>query len=126
MPDMPEKQLEEIAAERARIFTPQWFADLFGARLGYGDTFWLGNYGVLMFAVPAVVLIAGLLYAQSPAAMMPFLKIFAVALGLWRLGILQALVRLRQRVAAGGAWVVIGMLWTAGEALAAFITAARL
>lgn len=122
MNELNERELADLARERAKIFSPQWFVKLFSARLGFGDTFWLGNYGVLLFIVPAVVLISGVLYAQSVGAMMGFLRAVALAMGLWRLGILQALVRIGPK----GAWPIVGLLWTAGEALAAFITAGRL
>lgn len=122
MNELSERELAELAKERAKIFSPQWFANLFGARLGFGDTFWLGNYGMLLFFVPVLVLISGVLYAQSAGAMMSFMRVFAASMGVWRLGILQALVRIGPR----GPWPIAGVLWTAGEALTAFITAARL
>ena len=122
MNDMPQEELDAIIAERAKIFTPQWFADIFGGRLGYGDTFWLGNFGVLMFVVPAATLIAGILYAQAPGVMMPFLQIVVAAYALWLLGVLFAQIRIGPK----GGWPIFGVIWTAGAALAALITALKL
>ena len=122
MSELNEKQLEALAVERAKIFTPGWFADLFGARLGFGDTFWLGLFGVLLFVVPAVVLIGGVLYAQAAAALMPFFRITAGLYGLWTLGVLQALLR----IGAHGGYPMVGLVVTAGIALAGFYTAVTL
>jgi len=113
MSELNEKQLEALARERAKIFTPGWFADLFGARLGFGDTFWLGLFGVMLFVVPAVVLIAGMLYAQAPGAMMPFLRVVAGLYTLWTLGVLQALLRIGVR----GGYPITGVIVTAGIAV---------
>lgn len=122
MPDTPQTELDKIVAERTKIFTPQWFKDLLGAHLGFGDTYWLGNFGVLMFVVPAATLIAGLFYAEAPGVMMPFLRLVSVAMGLWLIGVAQALVRLRPR----DGWSIFGVIWTAGAAIACLITAATL
>lgn len=122
MNDLTRKELEAIEAERAKIFTPQWFGDLLGGRLGFGDSYWLGNFGVLMFAVPAVVLIAGLLYAQAPGAMIPFLRAVAVIYAAWLLGVLRALFRIGPK----GGWPIFGMIWTAGVAIASLITAIQI
>lgn len=119
MPDLSPDQLEKIQSERAKIFSRPWFADLLSGRLGFGDTFWLGNYGVLLFVVPVVVLISGLFYAQAPDGLMPFLRIVGGAMGLWRVCVLRALLITRGRTEARGVWPIIGLLWTLGEAVTA-------
>lgn len=126
MAELTEREIEKIEAERAKIFTPPWFGDLVAGRLGLGDTFWIGNYGVLLGVVPLVVLVSGLLYAQLPDLMTPFLQLFAAALGLWRLVTLRALAKARARLAARGAWPIVGLIWTLGEAITAFVYAATL
>ncbi|RWR51872.1 hypothetical protein EOW65_03170 [Sinirhodobacter ferrireducens] len=126
MTELTEREIEKIEAERAKIFTAPWFRDLVAGRLGLGDTFWIGNYGVLLGVVPLVVLVSGLLYAQLPDLMTPFLQLFAAALGLWRLVTLRALARARTRLAAPGAWPIVGLIWTLGEAITAFVYAATL
>jgi hypothetical protein len=122
MSELNEKQLADLVVERAKIFTPGWFADLLAGRLRFGDTFWLGNYGVLLFVVPAVVLISGLLYAQAPAAMLPFLRLVAGLFGLWSLAVLRALWQIGGR----GGWPVTGLIVTAATALGTLVTAATL
>lgn len=119
MQDPTPEQISQIQSDRAKIFSSGWFADLLSGRLGFGDTFWLGNYGVLLFVVPAVVLISGLLYAQAPGGLLPFLRIVGGAMGLWRVCILRALLTVRRRTGARGAWPVVGLLWTLGEAVSA-------
>lgn len=126
MTELTEREIEKIEAERAKIFTAPWFRDLVAGRLGLGDTFWIGNYGVLLGVVPLVVLISGLLYAQLPDLLTPFLRLFAAALGLWRLVTLRALARARTRLAARGAWPIVGLIWTLGEAIIAVVYAATL
>lgn len=126
MTELTEREIEKIEAERAKIFTAPWFRDLVAGRLGLGDTFWIGNYGVLLGVVPLVVLISGLLYAQLPDLLTPFLRLFAAALGLWRLVTLRALAQARTRLAARGAWPIVGLIWTLGEAITAFAYAATL
>ncbi|MFC5737078.1 hypothetical protein [Sinirhodobacter huangdaonensis] len=126
MTELTEREIEKIEAERAKIFTAPWFRDLVAGRLGLGDTFWIGNYGVLLGVVPLVVLISGLLYAQLPDLLTPFLRLFAAALGLWRLVTLRALARARTRLAARGAWPIAGLIWTLGEAITAVVYAATL
>lgn len=122
MSELTPKQLEALARERANIFTPGWFADLVSARLGFGDTFWLGLFGVLLFVVPAVVLIGGLLYAQAPGALMPFFRIAAGLYALWTLGVLQALLRLGRH----GGYPVAGLVVTAGIAVCGLYAAVTL
>lgn len=126
MAELTEREIEKIEAERAKIFTAPWFGDLVAGRLGLGDTFWIGNYGVLLGVVPLVVLISGLLYAQLPDLLTPFLRLFAAALGLWRLVTLRALAKARARLGARGAWPVVGLIWTLGEAITAVVYAATL
>ncbi|ETD81830.1 hypothetical protein ACTTAL_06150 [Rhodobacter capsulatus] len=122
MSELNEKQLAALAVERAKIFTPGWFADLFGARLGFGDTFWLGLFGVMLFVVPAVVLLGGLIYAQAPGGLRPFFRLVAGLYGLWTLGVLQALLRIGVR----GGYPVAGLVLTAGIALCGLGTAVML
>ena len=115
MPDPSPEELARIQADRARIFHGQWFRDLIAGRLDFGDTFWLGNYGILLAVVPVLVLLGGLIYAQAPEALAPLLRGAALLLALWRGVVLRALLRLRAR----GGWAITGLIWTGIEALAA-------
>ncbi|MFT3689775.1 hypothetical protein [Paenirhodobacter sp.] len=116
MPDIDPEELALIQSERARIFSPGWFADLLSGRLGFGDTFWLGIFGILLFVVPVGVLVSGLIYARAQEGVMPFLRIVCGAMGLWRICILRALLIARRRTGARGAWPVIGLIWTVIDA----------
>ena len=121
MPDLPQGELDRIARDRARIFTPAWFADLLAGRLGPGDSFWLGNFGVLIGVVPALTLVAGLVHAIRPEALAGFLlaATFA-AMAVWQALVLRALLRVRgrgrvegrARQQAPGGWVMAGLVWT--------------
>jgi len=120
MSELNEKQLEALARERAKIFSPGWFADLFGARLGFGDTFWLGLFGVLLFVVPAAVLIGGLLVAEAEGGVSPFVRVLSGLYGLWALAVLRALLS----IGARGAWPISGMIFAAAVAAGSLFTAA--
>ncbi len=123
MSELNRKQLETLAVERARIFTPGWFGDLVSGRLGFGDTFWLGLFGVLLFVVPAVVLLAGLIYALATPATVPFLRVVAGLYGIWAALVLRGLMLHK---GARGGWQIVGAATTACLAGAAFLTAATL
>ena len=114
--DMPQKELDAIAAERAKIFTPKWFARLLSGRLSPGDTFWLGNYGILLWVVPALVMLAMILAMSNPVAMLPTLQAFAGIMGIYRIAILRALIASTVSTPGPKGWRITGILWTAAEA----------
>lgn len=116
MHDMPQAELDEILAERQKIFTPKWFVSLVSGRLSPGDTFWLGNYGVLLFVVPTVVLLAMLLAIAVPGQMAPILYAIALLAGLYRVAILRALISASVSTPGPKGWRITGILWTAIEA----------
>lgn len=124
--ELSPEELEALAQERAKIFSRQWFADLLGGKLGFGDTYWLGNFGVMLFAVPAVVLLAGLAYAQSQPLLVGLMRLCAGIFGLWLLAVLRALWRVKARIGALDGWGWTGLIWTAGSAVGALLTAAML
>ena len=114
--DMPQKELDAIAAERAKIFTPKWFARLLSGRLSPGDTFWLGNYGILLWVVPALVMLAMILAMSNPVAMLPTLQAFAGIMGIYRVAILRALIAATVSTPGPKGWRITGILWTMAEA----------
>ena len=114
--DMPQKELDAIAAERAKIFTPKWFARLLSGRLSPGDTFWLGNYGILLWVVPALVMLAMILAMSNPVAMLPTLQAFAGIMGIYRVAILRALFAATVSTPGPKGWRITGILWTMAEA----------
>ncbi len=122
--DTPQAELDAIRAQRAAHFTRAWFADLLKGRLSFGDTFWMGNYGALLFVVPAVVLLAYILRVSTVSAMAPTLGAIAGLAGLYRLSLARALILVGRKTGLLG-WPLIGLLWTLGEAAALFHSALK-
>jgi hypothetical protein len=123
MTNPTETELETIAETRARYFTPRWFFDLFAARLGFGDTFWIGNLGTLIFIVPLAVL--GSMFAAiiSEQLLEVFYKSVAGLLAVYRLGVAQAVLRTGVKSAAPLGWRITGialtLLWAGAEIMVA-------
>lgn len=117
MPDIPQTELDAIAAERARIFSPRWFADLLSGRLGAGDTFWLGNYGIGLMAVPAVMLLAAIIAGTTDASLSVFLAVVLGLAGIYRLAVLRAFLLVIRRKSGPRGWFRAGAAITAIEAL---------
>ena len=118
MPDIPQHELDDIAEEREKIFTPDWFKSLFAGRLAPGDTFWLGNYGVGLFVVPTIVMLALLLAMMAPASMGTVLGAVAGLFGVYRLAILRALVTASRATPGPKGWRITGIVVTLIEGLA--------
>lgn len=118
MLDTPQHELDAINAERAKFFTREWFARLFSGRLTPGDTFWLGNYGALLWVVPGVMLLAMLLAIAAPAAMVPVLAGIGMLIGLYRLAVARALVQTTRITPGPARWRWTGVIWTLAEGLA--------
>lgn len=89
--DMDKAELDHIQAERHKFLTPPWFGRLLRGQLSVGDTFWVGNFGVSLITMPAMIL--GMLVAKmvSPTAYGVFNMIVAGGLGLYHLGLTRAL-----------------------------------
>lgn len=118
MQDTPQSELDAIYAERAKFFSAQWFARLFSGGLTPGDTFWLGNYGVLLWVVPGLMLLAMMLAIAAQTAMVPVLAGIGILIGLYRLAVLRGLVRATLRTPGPAGWRWVGVLWTLAEGLA--------
>ncbi len=118
MHDMPQSQLDAIEAERAKIFTPQWFGRLFSGRLAPGDTFWVGNYGILLWVVPALVMLMFFVAKFAPGALAPVVTGSLALLGLYRVAVLRALIASTLSTPGPKGWRWFGVLWTAAEATA--------
>lgn len=118
MHDTPQSELDAITAERARIFSRKWFADLMSGRLGAGDTFWLGNYGIGLAIVPAVVLLAAILAAAAPQAMAPVLAVLAAVAGIYRMALLRAFLIVTRRQDGPRGWFRAGAAIIAIDGLA--------
>ncbi|MCV2879547.1 hypothetical protein OE699_11880 [Sedimentimonas flavescens] len=114
--DMPQKELDAIAAERAKIFTPKWFARLLSGRLSPGDTFWLGNYGILLWVVPALVMLAMLIAISAPGNLDKLVAVGCAVIGFYRLAILRAQLRTNRATPGPKGWRRAGVVWTLLEA----------
>lgn len=123
--DIPQAALDAIQQERAGYFTRAWFGQLVSGRLTPGDTFWMGNYGALLFVVPAVVMLAYILRISTENAMAPVLGAIAGVVGLYRLAIARALTASSFSHQGPKGWRITGILWTLGEAAALFHTALK-
>lgn len=123
MTNPSEDELHDIAETRAGYFSPRWFADLFGARLGFGDTFWIGNFGVLLFIVPLAIFASLMMAYVSPYALEMLYKSVAGALALYRIAVFQAVLRTGGQSAAPLGWRFAGIgltaLWTVAEIMVA-------
>ena len=118
MLDTPQNELDAINAERAKFFTREWFARLFSGRLTPGDTFWLGNYGTLLWVVPGLMLLAMMLAIAVKTAMLPILAGIGMLIGVYRLAVARALVLATLRTPGPKGWRWFGVLWTLTEAAA--------
>ncbi|KFE34155.1 hypothetical protein [Thioclava atlantica] len=116
MQDMPQDEFDAIQAERAKFFTPRWFADLFAGRLSPGDTFWAGNYGPAMLVVPLLVLIALFTAKIAPGHLGPLFGGTAILAGIYRIAVLSGLFRSVRRASGPKGWARIGIAWTIFEA----------
>ena len=118
MPDMNPEEWQAIKAERARIFRPAWFADLLAGRLGLGDTFWIGNYGVALIFVPAILLVNVLLVNFAPGVVGPVLAVLVGLVGLYKLALLRAVWITAGRTPEVGGWRWAGVAITAVDVAA--------
>jgi hypothetical protein len=108
MADLDKTTLENITAMRATYFTPRWFGELLRGRLTPGDTFWIGNFGIELFVVPALVFGTMLLALSNPSATAPMLGVAFASTGLYRLALLRGL-WITSRVAGLSGWHWTGL-----------------
>jgi hypothetical protein len=114
-----DKAIRQTLEARHAYFTPAWFLRLLGGRLGLGDTFWIGNFGVLLIFVPGFFAIFSiLLMAGANPSVIPIVG------GLWCLGmaVFYALLTRAVFVAAirspqADPWRWIGVAVTAANAV---------
>ncbi|RYG93044.1 hypothetical protein EU803_02755 [Loktanella sp. IMCC34160] len=105
--------LAKTLEERRRIFSPGWFQDLLAGRLGLGDTFWIGNYGVGLIFVPAAVLLPMLpQLALGPRALTLSSGFLTAGLTLYLAALTRAVfIRARATPQVGG-WRWVGVAFT--------------
>ena len=113
MPDLTRSELDAIHADHAKLFTRQWFTRLFLGQLPPGDTFWAGNYGPALFAVPVLVLVALFTALASPGHLSPLFGSAAIIAAIYRGAILLGLIRSVRRAGPGPRiWHGLGLTWT--------------
>lgn len=86
MTNPSQSELDQINADRARMFTRAFWKSLLQGREGLGDTFWAGNYlaGLLFLPIVIVLLFVPVLYGLiAPAFVMFGLYLLAVARAVW-------------------------------------------
>ena len=86
MTNPSQSDLDQINADRARMFTTTFWKSLLQGREGLGDTFWAGNYlaGLLFLPLVIVLLLVPVLYGLiAPAFVMFGLYLLAVARAVW-------------------------------------------
>lgn len=120
----PSPDLGLIMAERRRYFTPSWFADLLSARLGLGDTFWIGNYGTALIFVPmGMLLVLPGRLVLPPAGATWLIALWFALVALFFLALTVAMLRLALRTPAAGGWRWLGVVLTASNAVSAALLA---
>ena len=86
MTNPTDQELDQINADRARMFTLGFWKSLLQGREGLGDTFWAGNYlaGLLFLPIIIVMLFVPLFYGlMAPAFILFGLYLLAVARAVW-------------------------------------------
>ena len=81
-----QNELDKINADRARMFTREFWVSLLKGREGLGDTFWAGNYlaGLLFLPIVVVLLFVPAFYGLiAPAFVIFGLYLLVVACAVW-------------------------------------------
>lgn len=113
--------LTKTTEDRRRIFTPDWFRDLLGARLGLGDTFWIGNYGVALLYVPFVALVPVILWGVglSERGVNIYQGVIWSLITLYMLALSRAVFMTARRTPQVGGWRWVGVALTVANVLIA-------
>jgi hypothetical protein len=107
------EDLTAVALERRKIFRPEWFRDLLAARLGLGDTFWIGNYGVALVFVPLfffIGLVAPAFFGQQAYAFL--YPSFAGLSAIYQFCLIRAVFICARRTPEVGGWRWVGVAFT--------------
>ncbi|MFI0396318.1 hypothetical protein [Paracoccus jiaweipingae] len=102
----PDPRFATLQSDRARYFTPRWFAELLSARLSLGDTFWIGNFGTALLIVPVTIILLLLpqMVAIPPRAQTALLGLWLAVLCGFALFLLVAVTRVALRTPSVGGW----------------------
>ncbi|KPP93792.1 MAG: Triose-phosphate Transporter family [Rhodobacteraceae bacterium HLUCCA08] len=115
--DPPVNEFDDLARpadDRRDIFRPAWFGRLLRARLGLGDTFWIGNIGVALVFVPVTVLVGVLAsLVLSDRALDLVLAALLVGLCAYQIVLTRAVWIVARRTPEVGSWRWVGLALTA-------------
>lgn len=112
MPDQIDREIAEALAARRTYFTPAWFARLFGARLGMGDTFWIGHFGTQIALVPLGVAVALAVMLAAPSAMTTALFVIVALEAALHLAVSQAVLRVALGTRGLLGWRIAAVLFS--------------
>ena len=97
-------ELDRTLKERAQYFTLRWFSRLFRGALSLADSFWIGLFGPLIVAVPAMVMIAMLSKGVDARAGMPVFAGLTLLLGLYWAAVVRGVLIAARRTPHAGGW----------------------
>ena len=97
-------EIDRTLEDRARHFTPRWFARLLRGDLSLADTFWTGMFGPLLVLVPVMVLIAMLSKGVDPAAAMPVFSALLAGVGIYWAAVTRAVIVTAWASPGAGGW----------------------
>lgn len=117
MNNLTQAELAAIRAARDRQYSRDWFAELIGGRLGPGETFWMGWLGVVLIAIPSLLLGYLLLGGLNRTVATLFAVAVLAGLALYRLVLLRALWRSLRRQPRVCGWGWAGLVLTALDVL---------
>lgn len=115
----PEPQPDPAAPTPPAYFTQRWFADLLGARLSLGDTFWAGLFGTALFFVPAGFVLTFIAAVVSgPAGQALVSGLFAAVMAVFHIMLATAVFRTARRTPHVGVWRWLGVVFAIANAAA--------
>jgi len=103
---------DEIWQQRNEIFRPQWFACLFGAKLGLGDTFWIGHFGLQLMMVPFGLVLYVIAYVVNQDRAEAVFYPFSILQLILSIAVFQAVVRVAWRMRQAGKWPWLAILFS--------------
>lgn len=120
---MENKDLEQVIDQRREIFRPAWFKKLLAGKLGLGDTFWIGNFGIALVFVPILFLFATVLlaFASDDALLNLSLAIVSALMTIYYTLLVRAVFRAAKRTPEVGGWRWVGVGYTALQVIIAML-----
>ncbi|WP_417241491.1 hypothetical protein [Celeribacter sp.] len=119
--DLTPDDLDQIAAERQRMFTRAFWISLLKGKEGLGDTFWAGNYLAGLFYLG--VMIALLAIASFIPVLSPVLSASFVVFGIYLLAVARAVAIAKPKGNSGLFIRTLGVVWTLMSAASVLVYA---